>query len=171
MRLDVDTIIYIIISIAILVLSGLGGARKRRAQNLRAPAGGSREGTGQVPGRDASVSQPGMDAFDRLERMFTGEMAYEDAGEDRDETTSEEKETGEEEKPAAEEVRAEELPEEGGSTLKSSEIKETGFDSGQQTVPDTGDDERGLSVDELFRNVKDVKKAVIYSEIFNRKYT
>ena len=150
MKLDFDTFIYIILSIVILVLSGLGGARRRKSQQLTASTDSTRSST------------PGMDAINALEQMFTGQLGFEEA--DQEET------------PGAEETIDEKLPREEISVEKEekiqSRLEEGRFISihTEEDPDEQKEDGKKLMVEELFKDVDEIKKAVIYSEIFQRRY-
>ena len=156
MKIDIDTLIYIIISIAILVLSGVGGARRRKAQQLNAPAGKSPK------------PAPGLDAINKIEQMFTGQLGY---------GNPEQMEVLDEEEILEEAVIEEEPPKvemflkgEGQfqSRLEEGRISADYKDEDNDKLQE---DESRRMVGELFTDVDEIKKAVIYSEIFQRKYT
>ena len=156
MKIDIDSLIFIIISIAILVLSGVGGARRRKAQQLNATAG------------KPPPPAPGLDAINKIEQMFTGQLGLgnPDQMEVLDEEEIIEEEIIEEEPPKVEMFLK-------GEGQFQSRLKE-GRNSPDYEVKDNDklqEDESKRIVEELFTNVDEIKKAVIYSEIFQRKYT
>jgi hypothetical protein len=151
MKMDFDSVIYIIISIAILVLSGLGGARKRKAQQLKTNT--------DSPG----PATPGTSTMDRLEQMFTGQMGFESPG--RAETPVED-EIMEEEAPL------EEVPPEQEKDSRSLMDEEGMSQDYIAEDPDkSGEEEQKTAGMELFGDLDEIKKAVIYSEVFKRKYS
>ncbi len=159
--IDLDSFIFIIITIVILVLSGIGSARKRKArQSSGVPETQDQDETG--PGSPV----PGMDTFSRLEEMFTGRMGFsEETGTG---IPTDEADIVEEHQPQATSQDTP-LPEEGIPTVEPLDDEEessiTIYD-----LPDAQLGEKRLKVSELFKNMDEIKKAVIYSEIFNRKY-
>jgi hypothetical protein len=151
MKMDFDTIIYIIISIAILVLSGLGGARKRKAQQLKTNT--------DSPGS----ATPGPSTMDRLEQMFTGQMGFESPGQAG---IPVEDEIMEEEPPLAEV-----LPEQEKETKPRLGEEKVITDYAVEDPDQSGEEEQKDAGMELFGDLDEIKKAVIYSEVFKRKYS
>ena len=151
MKIDFDTLIFIIISIAILVLSGLGGARRRKAQQMSGSTG------------KPAPPVPGLDAISKIEQMFTGQLGFESP--DKTEVLDEE-EVIEEEPPKVEMF----LEGEGQfqSRLDEGRISP---DYKVEDPDELQEYESKRMVEELFKDVDEIKKAVIYSEIFKRKYT
>ena len=152
MKMDADSFIYIIISIVILVLSGVGSARKKRAQKANTPAAG--------PGSPV----PGLDAIDKIGRMFTGQAEYE---------------TFEETEISGEANIIDEEPEPGDLLLNEEEqLKPHVVDNEKkpkldlESSEESAAEKEGQTQDwnELFSNIDEIKKAVIYNEIFTRKY-
>jgi len=154
MKSDFNTIIYIVISIAILVISGLSGARRRKAQQLKT-----------TPNRGSTPQ--GMNAMDRLEQMFTGQLGYDNIGEAG---ILEEEEESMEDEPVAEDISL--MTDEEGKTVF--EDKQDATDTNFEEIFSKGQEEQeeqDITTIELFSDVDEFKKAVIYSEIFRRKYT
>ena len=153
--MDIDTIFYIILSIIILVVSGLGSRRRKQAQQLKAP--GTPDGSPGTPDPEAGEQQrPGpraMDPFERLEQILTGQTRYESMEGDSLEVLEDEEEiiVDEEEKILNTRTIEKEKPEE--------EIKLEIWDKGQ-----------GKVVEGLFADSDEITRAFIYSEIFPRKY-
>jgi hypothetical protein len=159
---DLDTFIYIIISIVILVLSGIGSARRKKAQQAQ---GGEGDTAPSSTGPGSPV--PGLDAFSRLEEMFSDQMGFTESSTDEavfEETVPEAVVQQEEAEPEAY------LPEEGVPTVESLDME----DQPNLIEPlkaDSLQSDTRLTVSELFSDMDEIKKAVIYSEIFKSKYT
>jgi hypothetical protein len=154
MKMDADSFIYIIISIVILVLSGVGSARKKKAQKIKAPTGGG-------PGSPV----PGLDAIDKIERMFTGRMEYENS----DETEISDEANIYDEKPEPGDLFLNEEEQLKPHMVDNKKTPE--FDSRDTKESEEEKEDQTQDLDELFSNIGEIKKAVIYSEIFTRKYT
>jgi hypothetical protein len=164
MKMDFDTLIYIIISIVIVVLSALGSSRRRKAQQ------------GQVPGSGAPSAVPGTDPLERLEQMFTGQLTEEDTGEPEIREEEEERQVTMTESPREElssrvVSQPEKMPEEGQATIMPLEDENDSHGYSVVDPDELSEKEKRQKVKELFEDVDEIKKAVIYSEIFKRKYT
>ena len=150
MKIDFDSVIFIIISIAILALSGLSGARRRKAQQLKTNV----NNPGSAP--------PGVSTMDRLGQMFTGQMGFENL----DQAESLEEDEIMEEEPPLDEV----TPEQEKEIQSRLDDKRISADYGVEDPDQYGEDEQKAVGNELFRDLDEIKKAVIYSEVFKRKY-
>jgi FtsZ-interacting cell division protein ZipA len=155
MKIDIDSIFYIILSIIILVVSGLGSKRRRQSQQMKktypAPAQG---GTQEPEAREIPrPPNPVVDPFERLEQILSGQSQYENLeGESLEVLEDEEQRIIDEE----EAYLAPQVPQQ--------ERVRTGF------PVKTEDEQRDKSLDCLFRDMDDITRAVIYSEILPRKY-
>lgn len=155
MKMDIDAIFYIILSIIILIVSGLGSRRRKQAQQLKAPGTPARTpGAADLEaGKPQRPGQPAMDPFDRLEQILTGQTRYESLeGESLEDLEDEEEAIVDEEEeiyeaPVTEVAAQDEKP------LSAREVVGT-----------------GSIVEGLFANMDEITRAFIYSEIFPRKY-
>ncbi len=146
MKIDIDTIFYIILSIIILVVSGLGSRRRKKAQQMKQPT--------PSPARPVTQPrQPALDPFSRLEQILTGQSQYGTLeGESLEVLEDEEQMIIDDE----EEYLAEPVPRQ----------KEKRPD----LTYETEDDQEEKSLDGLFSDVDEITRAIIYSEILPRKY-
>jgi len=180
MKMDVDSIVVIIVSILFLIISGLTKRRKNK------PAVKSSLLSKQTSNQITMINNP----FDKLEKMFN-------IPEQTDSQEGESLEVGAEQEPGLTEVvtdnkaRSQEVPleqesqslevivDEVAEYLKEKEISKTAvktreqfdkMDLTQQEKRTGGNLEQKPKVKiPLFENIDDIKKAVIYSEILNRK--
>ena len=155
MKIDIDTIFYIILSIIILIVSGLGSRRRKLAQQEKktvpSPGQAYGEGPEQVP--VPQTRKRIEDPFERLEYFLSGQPRYEtlegeslEVIEDEEETImDEEKQISKAPGPAADRL---------GSNLQEARKEETAR----------------RSMRDLFGDLDEITRAVIYSEIFPRKY-
>jgi hypothetical protein len=177
MKLDIDSILYIIITIAILVISGLGSRRKKRAQQMEAEAQAAAEEDAELAEerKEETVPPPptfnifdsvrktterieqqvSSDPLSRLEKFLTGQepRVVSMEGETLEETVDEEEQI-------LAEIRSRKEPE-------SDEDKMAAV---YGSAEDTEDNERESNLHGLFENIDEIKRAVIYSEILNRRY-
>jgi len=171
MKIDIDSILYIVITIVILVISGLGSRRKKRAQQMQAEAQAS--GTAEpdpfepvedefadarysepVKARVASAPQPVPNPMERLEQFITGQFPQAESMEGESlETPVDEEELILEEIRRSREKDEMRVPEE-----KPAEQEEQTEKLVKKGLPP------------LFDNLDEVKKAIIYSEVMQRKY-
>ena len=155
MKIDTNSILYIIIMIIILVISGLGSRRKRQAQRMNKPLPssaqpGMQEAEGMaVPGSRGAV----MDPIDRLEQILTGQTRY-------DTMEGESLEVLEDEEQAIIDEEAEYL----AAQVPQQEVKQPEY------TAETEDEQGKKSLGDLFGDVDEVTRAIIYSEILPRKY-
>jgi hypothetical protein len=156
MKIDASSIFYIVISILILVVTGLS----RRKKKPIVPKPGLQNMQGQAPGVSPDAATSGRedrisDPFERLERMFIQPEAdtYSEAV-SLEELVNEETEYLKEKEAASETAQVEqEIPKE---------------PSPQELIPSQEKEKKYQKLD-LFKCVNDLKKAVIYAEILNRK--
>ena len=169
MRMDIDTIVYILISIAILVFSGLRSAQKKKAQRLQSTAKAP-----PVPERDpeseygeeseitfrqeAVPPQPlsGLSSIERLGKLLSGEMDIERISQPYKELIPDEDEIIYE---AETEPRKEPVD----------PVEENAYVD--EDLDDTGDEDSIPGITRLFKDKDEIKRAIIYNEIFKRKYT
>jgi hypothetical protein len=184
MKMDVDSIVVIIVSILFLIISGLTKRRKKKpAQRVT--------GKGLLNQTVSMINNPLINnPFDNLEKMFN-------IPEQTDSQEGESLEVGAEQEPGLTEVvkdneaKSQEMPltqesqslevivDEVEEYLKEKEISKTAIKTGKQfdemdltqQEKRTGDnlERKRKAKIPLFENVDDIKKAVIYSEILNRK--
>ncbi len=146
MKIDIDSIFYIILMIILLVVSGLGSRRRKKAQQMKQPT--------PSPARTVTQPrQPALDPFSRLEQILTGQSRYETMEEESLEVLEDEEQSIIDDE---EEYFAERDPRQ--------KAKQPHFTAGEE------DDQEGKSLDGLFSNVDEITRAIIYSEILPRKY-
>ncbi|MFC2081198.1 hypothetical protein ACFLR8_03210 [Bacteroidota bacterium] len=157
MKIDIDSILYIVITIALLVISGLGSRRKKKLRQMGESSTTGAAGNPDSP-KDmdaASVQQEPINPFDRLEQFLTGQPPPK-----LEKMEAESLETIVDE----EELILEEIQ-------KSNQEKQT-----EVPVYTSKDDDplpEGPEIRVLpgfFENNNEIRKAVIYSEILKRKY-
>ena len=155
MKIDIDSILYIIIMVIILVISGLGSRRKKLAQKMNKPIPSTARPGTQEP-EDITLPKPRgpvMDPFDRLEQILTGQSRY-------DTMEGESLEVLEDE----EQVIIDEEEEYLAAQVSQKEEKQP------VSTNETEDEQGEKSLDGLFGDVDEVTRAIIYSEILPRKY-
>ena len=156
MKIDSDSILYIVITIALLVISGLGSRRKKKLQKMGKYA---KPATASHPVEPeeidvASVQREPMNPFDRLEQILSGQTpVFETMDEESPETIVDE------EVQIIEEIR------ESRQEMEPEVRQDNTADEDMQLERPEVDTLQGL-----FENVSEIRKAVIYSEIMNRKY-
>ena len=172
--IDLDSYIGIIIGIIILVISGLGSARKRKAQQASAPQAASHSDetdedetepydSGQV------VAEPVRDAqnpLETLEYLLTGRQSF--TNYNKPQFVDEEEDIVQEN---PQDSKIEMDPRE--KMISTIETTKNGTDSPvlDGIKVETDISQNKLNLNELFADMDEIKRAVIYSEIFNRKYT
>jgi hypothetical protein len=181
MKINVDTILYVVIMIAILVISGLGSRRKKKLLQMQPPASPGSTGDDTQPektgpaSRDAfdqfrsrfatgpqSTPKPGtspsrqtaMDPFQRLEQFITGQQPEIESMEGESLET-----IVDEEEMIMEEIHKsrEETPPQPSAVAVEEEPMIT-------TKPETRE------IPGLFQGKGEIIKALIYSEILKRRY-
>ncbi len=146
MKIDIDSIFYIILGIIILAVSGLGSRRRKKAQQMNKPTPSAARPVTQP-------RQPALDPFSRLEQILTGQSPYGTLEGESPEVLEDEEQMIIDDK---EEYLAAPVPQQ--EAHKSDFTAETENDQGK----------KGL--DGLFRDVDEITRAIIYSEILPRKY-
>ena len=155
MKIDIDSIFYIILMVILLVISGLGSRRKKQAQKMNKPIPSSDQPGTQKP-EDMTFPksrEPVMDSFERLEQILTGQSRY-------DTMEGESLEVLEDEEQAIIDDEEEYL----AAQVPVQEAKQPEF------TAETEDEQEEKSLDDLFGDVDEVTRAIIYSEILPRKY-
>lgn len=155
MKIDIETVFYIILSIIILAVSGLGSRRRKQAQQLKKSAPGTAWSSADEPGGPGLKQQrhPVQDPFDRLEQLLTGQSRYETLEGESLEVIEDEEGLimDEEEKiqmtPAADQE------------LKGDDISAEKEYEGDRHIEE-----------DLFGDLDEITRAFIYSEIFPRKH-
>lgn len=154
MKIDIDSIFYIILSIIILAVSGLGRRRKKLNQPMKNPLPSSAR-TGTLKPEDMTITRPRspVDPFERLEQILTGQPQYETLeGESLEDLEDEEKMIMDEEE----------------AYSAAAEPQQMEYQPG---LPPEKDDEQSKQVVAgLFRDLDEITRAIIYSEILPRKY-
>ncbi len=155
MKIDIDSIFYIVLMIILLVVSGLGSRRKKKAQKMNKPLPSSGQAGAQEP-VDLTFPKsrgPVIDPFEKLEQILTGQSRYESMEGESLETLEDEEQMIIEEKSA---------------------YLDTPVPKDQEKKPDlikqTENDKEEKNVDRLFQDVNEITRAIIYSEILPRKY-
>ena len=155
MKIDIDSIFYIILSIIILAVSGLGSRRRKKAQQMKKSTSSFARPVTQDP-EEIKISQsrqPALDPFSRLEQILTGQSPYGTLeGESPEVMEDEEQMIIDDE----EEILAEPVPQQ--------EVHKPDFNY------ETEDDQGTKNLDGLFGDVDEITRAIIYSEILPRKY-
>lgn len=155
MKFDIDSIFYFILMIILLVVSGLGSRRKKQAQKMNKPLPSSAN-TGTQEPEDMAFPKsrsPVVDPFEKLEQILTGQPTYDTMeGESLEVLEDEEKAIIDEE----EAYLAAQVPQQ---DAKKPELN-----------AETEDEQGEKSLDNLFGDVDEVTRAIIYSEILPRKY-
>lgn len=154
MKIDIDSIFYILLSIVILVVSGLGSRRRKQAQQMKKPAPAAGQpgfGEPEVP-EMPRPSRSFTDPFEKLEQILMGQTRYDTLEGESLETLEDEEEAIVEEKNMAAPVVQDKPP------LHDFHTEEE----------DTQDEN---TLDGLFRDTNEITRAIIYSEILRRKYT
>jgi hypothetical protein len=196
MKMDVDSIVVIIVSILFLIISGLTKRRKKKpavkSSLLSKQTSNQRvTGKGLLNQTVSMINNPLINnPFDKLEKMFNiPEQTDSQEGESLEvgaeqepgltEVVTDKKATSQEVSLKQEAQSLEVIVDEVEEYLKEKEISKTAIKTGKQfdemdltqQEKRTGDNlERKPKVKiPLFENVDDIKKAVIYSEILNRK--
>jgi hypothetical protein len=152
--MDIDTILYIVLIIIMLVVSGISSRRKKQAQQMKKPVPGTGPQGTEGPGVTGTQARtPAVDPFERLEQILTGRPAYESFEGESLEVLQDEEDIPVDE----EEMMAESPP------VERKAVK---------VVPRKEDEEEEIPSypEGLFRDMDEITKAVIYSEIFPRKY-
>ena len=156
MKIDIDTIFYIVISILILLITGL----TRRKKKATVPKTGLQNMENQDSGVSSDKVKAGMedrltDPFERLEKLFLQPEPV----------------------PAPEAVSLEEIVDEETEYYKEKEAASQAppveqpiysEDSTKELTQLQDKDIQDLKLD-LFKDVDELKKAVIYAEILKRK--
>lgn len=156
MKLDIDSIFYIVISVLILVITGLSRRKKKLSalkpglQNMR-QQGPEVSPDGATTGMEDRISNP----FERLEKLFLQpESVSSSEGVSLEELVDEETEYFREKEAASQAAQVEqEIPKE--------ELT--------QELCQSQDKKKQYQKLDLFKCVNELKKAVIYAEILNRK--
>ncbi len=191
MKVDIDSIVVVIVSLLFLVFSGLLRSRKKKPvmkSNLKykPPSGQAFKGKDLLNEAVTMINDP----FAKLEKMFNApEQTYSQEGESLEEAAIKElgytevipgkKEVSQEVPVKQESQSLEVIVDEVAEYLKEKEISKSAiktekmFDDGDLTqqgkrIGNIQDQKKKAKIP-LFENVDDIKKAVIYSEILNRK--
>jgi hypothetical protein len=153
-KIDIDSIFYIILSIIILAVSGLGRRRKKQNQPMKNPLPSSAQAGTREP-RDMTFTRPRgpVDPFERLEQILTGQPQYQTLeGESLEDLEDEEQMIVDEEETYS--AAAEPQQMEPGASLPAEK-------EGEQMK---------LGMLGLFQDLDEITRAIIYSEILPRKY-
>lgn len=167
--IDLDSYIGIILGIIILVISGIASVRKRKDQQANVPQ--------RTPRRDeAGFYETGpvetgpvrneQNPLEKLELLLSGQRPFGSFNEPRfaddEEVVPPENKEG---------TKTEmDLPEEGIRITKAEDLKGD-LPSSAGSAWERNNKDGKFTLDQLFTDLNEIKKAVIYSEIFHRKYT
>jgi hypothetical protein len=192
MKMDIDSIVVIIVSILFLIISGLAKRRKSKPAAIKSSLQSKQTSNQRFTGKGLLNDTVTMisDPFDRLEKMFNiPEQTYNQEIEFTEVTAEREPELTEvvtdtkarsQEIPVEKEYQSlEVIVDEVAEYLKDKDISKTAGEMGKQfdEMDLTRQEKRTDDKQErkpkvkisLFENFDDFKKAVIYSEILNRK--
>lgn len=153
MKIDIDSIFYIILSIIILAVSGLGRRRKKQNQPMKNPRPSAQAGTREP--KDMTITRPRrpVDPFERLEQILTGQSQYQTLeGESLEDLEDEEQMIMDEEEAYSAAAEPQQMEYQPGLPLEK---------EGEQI-------EQGMLG--LFQDLDEITRAIIYSEILPRKY-
>ena len=174
MKLDFDTILYIVITLAILVISALGSRRKKRLQKTQSPA---------PPGTDSSEplekETPFLDLIKKSAQAVSEDPYQETRRGPQQQITNplerlEQFLTGQEPRYASAEGESlETIVDEEEQILE--EIQGNSREEDYNVAEQIPENEYNKADPEknqlgLFDDVDEFKKAIIYSEILKRKY-
>jgi hypothetical protein len=174
MKIDIDSYLYIIITIVILIITALGRRKKKSPQQATGKTAGRPAGVQSKPEQyesyeDSGVEQVTSDPFERLEQLFAPQETVVKVQEEEPETVQSKMELD------AEARRLEEMEREREQRY-SEKIKEEQAEAfrihteGDLTAGPVQGKEEEISLLTLFDDPEDFTKAIIYSEIFNTKY-
>jgi len=174
MKVDIDSYLYIFITIIILIITALGRKKKKSAkqvqekpdvQSVAAPA----EQEYSDPYEEGVAEKIETDPFERLEKLFAPQETIFTAQEQEPEpavakidTETELKSINEEEE-AKRKIHKAQMHEEMQQAFKLDSDEE--IETGQRSK-----EKHKISLLKMFDDPEDIKKAIIYSEIFNKKY-
>lgn len=178
--METDSILYIVITLAILVISGVSGRRKKKAQMMEAEANAnSRQGEDsdteeyyedqEVEPAPANIFETlkstgsalaqSSNPFEKLEQILSAQRPIITSSEGESMEGESLETTIDEEEQILEDIRKRREAE---PSRRPEAEPEMDFHSPKE------EDKEGLTG--LFGNVDEIKKAIIYSEILNRKY-
>jgi hypothetical protein len=152
MNMDIENILSIVVMIIILIISGLAGRRRRQAQQMNKAVPGAGQPATKGPAvAHRAAKTPSLDPFERLEQILTGQSSYESLeGESLEVIQDEEEAIVDEEEQIIQASNAEVQRDQDEPTIE--EVKVPSY------------------LERLFRDQDEITRAVIYSEIFPRKY-
>ncbi len=192
MKMDTDSILYIVITLVILVISGLSSKRKKKAQ-MEAQAAEARKRDDEFEGDEeeyyepeayeeepepapmnifetlksasSTVTRQSSNPFEKLEQFMGGQNPFSVNQDPRVQGMEGEslEDTIDEEEQILEDIRKRRENE------PTSPIEKEPVDEPENDYT-LSEDRKKEDILELFGNVNEIKKAVIYSEILNRKY-
>ena len=156
MKIDIDSIFYIILSIIILAVSGLGRRKRKQAKQMQTsslPYPGQPEPSEGYESEFSQDQPPVVDAFSRLEQILTGKPQYGTMEEESLETLEDEEEMiiDEQQKISSNDYLVK---------------KKDHYDLTLEKEDEPGE----VPAKGLFGDVNEITRAVIYSEILPRKY-
>jgi len=173
MNIDLDSYLYIIITIVILIITALGRKKKKPAQQVTGkPAGQPVEAESQPvqdkPSAGAEKEEVSSDPFERLEQLFVPKPETVTMKEEEPETVKPKMD------PNAEARRLREM-EDKRERRHREELEEERAESFRKhmhgdLITGLQDSEEEISVLTLFDDPDDIKRGIIYSEIFGTKY-
>jgi hypothetical protein len=155
MKIDIDSIFYILLSIIILVVSGLGSRRRKLAQQQR-PTGTAPSGIRTGEPEAFEGPQPytrAMDPFEKLEQILTGQSRYETLEGESLEVLED-----------VEQMNIDEQEKIPSSVDREVERKKPDIKAVKQ------DEDVKKDLGGLFGDQNEITRAIIYSEILPRKY-
>ncbi len=161
MKIDLDSILYIVLTIAILAISALGSRRKKKLLQQQASVPPSETGSTAMDSAESRKARIGPSwqqpagPLERLEQILSGDTpVYESMEGESLETVVDEEEQI---------LQDLERSRQEGEKEPEVDIKITGKE-------DEAGKRENKGLPTLFGDVDEVKKAIIYSEIMNRRY-
>ena len=187
MKIDFDSILYIVITIVILVISALGSRKKKRLQQVQGHASRGTDAYSTdarsadtrknesypsdnlepVQIRQDPVLQQPASPLERLEQILSGQVPRFESmeGESIESIVDEEEQIMEDLRKNRMDEETEKAPE--GSETVTEEYEKNPEEMDAESLETMRREKEDLSG--LFGSVDDVKKAIIYSEILKRK--
>ncbi len=173
MKTDLNSYLYIIITIVILIITALGRKKKKPAQQVTGQQAGQPDTeTGEqgqfYPNEQDAMEKVVSDPFKRLQQMFEPEETAFIVEEEEPEMTQVKMDAD------AEARRVKQMKEEKLQRRREDQQAEMAeafrlHTDGDLTNSLKSEESDRISVFKLFDDPEDIKKAIIYSEIINRR--
>ncbi|MBC8458605.1 MAG: hypothetical protein H8D67_11485 [Deltaproteobacteria bacterium] len=173
MKIDIDSYLYIVIMIVILIITALGRRKKKPVQQVTGkPAGQPATETGEQdqfdPYEEATVERVVSDPFMRLEQMFAPKETTFIVQEEEPQVTQAKTDAD------AEARRIKDMEAEKVRKRREDQQVEMAeafrlHSDGDLTDSSESEERSQISLLTLFDDPEDLKRAIIYSEIINRR--